>query len=283
VTAVGPLPAPAASPEPEIAADEPLRPSTLWYWIGALIIVGGAIGGVVFGTTRVVGAVNDVDDWPRVPVPGELEVELSEGEYTLYLEYPGAGSTYDDFGFDPTWDPPEVELVDADGDEVIGAVQTSFTTTTYSYTGHEGRSFGELDVPADGTYTVIVRSEPEPRQQVALGNDPIGDILIGVFGGLGIAGLAAIVGLVVVVMTAVKRGRDKRRRRPPTPWGAPQPGGWYPPPPGAFPPPGSYPVPGYPPAPPGPGAAGPWAPPPGPQAPPAPHAPPGTGWPSGGT
>jgi hypothetical protein len=282
VTSVDPLiagGAPAAAPDGPIS-DEPLKPSSAWYWVGAAIALAGVIGGIVFGVTRVTAAIDDVDDWPRVAVPGREDVALDEGEHTLFVEYPGAadyGTYYEPFGDDPV-----VELVDASGDEVIGAVAPRFSSTTYTYSGHEGRSFGTLHVPADGTYTLVVRGEPEPGQTVAVGDDPVGPVLIGVFGGIGIAGLATLVGLVVVIVVAVRRGREKRRRRPVRPWGPPS-GGWYPAP-ATYPPPGAYPAPGgYPPPPgsyPPPGTyPAPGMPPPGTYPAPAPPPPPASTWP----
>jgi hypothetical protein len=270
---------------PSPTSDEPLKPSTLWYWIGGLVMLIGVIGGTVFGIVRVVGAIDDVDDWPRVDIPSSDELTLDEGEYDLFLEYPGAAQTtyYDGFV-----DDPDVELVDDRGDAVFGAVYSDFSTTTYSYGNHEGRSFAVLDVPADGTYTLEVRGEPRPGQQVAVAaDDPVVGILVGVFGGMGIAGFAVLVGAILMIVTAVKRSRERKRRNPPRRW-APPTQGWYPPASAYPPPPGAYPPPsGYPAGPGGPGGGypppGPYAPPPGSYAPP-PGAPP-AGWapPPGGT
>jgi hypothetical protein len=295
VTAVDPSTLPRAPSTEDLG---PLRPSSFWYWLAGIIGIGGVIGGIVFSVLTITDTIDQVDDWPRVDVPGSAEFQLDDGEYTLFLEYPGAN---DNYFYE---NPPDVEIT-SPSNVSLPIVPRRYGTTTYSWSGHEGESFGRFQAPETGTYRIEVTSEPEPFQQVAVGHDITGRVVLRVFGGLAIAGIAVILSLILVIVTAVRRGREKRRRRPPMAWvsGGPPPGGYpssgypppgtYAPPPGAWPPPygtppypgtGSYPPPpgayppppgGYPPPPgayPAPPGGAP-SPPPGAWAPSAPGAP----------
>jgi hypothetical protein len=259
--------------------DRPLRPSSAWYWVAGILAVVGVVGAIVFSVVIVKDAVDSVDDWPRVSVPGSEEVVLDAGGHTLYLEYPGAGDYY------TFVDPPDVEITDPDGDPVV--VMPTTVRESYSWSGHSGVSFARFHADSDGLYEVEVRSEPRGTQEVAIGEGIDGRIALAVLGGMAIGGLSVLVALIIAIVTAVRRGKEKRRRNPPPAWNPPPPGaygspaGWGAPYPGTYPqpgwgappPPGAYPQPGWG-APPPPGAypqPG-WGAPPPPGAYPAPSA-----------
>lgn len=287
-------PAPPAPPTVD-GDDSPLRPSSAWYWVGVVIMVAGIVGGIVFGVTRVSDAVGKVDDFPRVAVPGSAEIDLDAGGYTVFHEYPGASQSYG-FSFTPT-----VEITAPDGAPVD--LDSYAGSETYNLSGHEGRAVWTFDAPVGGAYRVEVRGEPEPFEEIAIGTSYVGQMLLGIFGGIAFAGLGVLIGGVLMIVIGVKRGRARRARQPPPsfpppgvyPVGAPDMAGtpaWAaPPPPGAWPPPQAPPPPswGAPPPPGGgavtggwgapgtwPGAGAGWAPPPPPGPAPVAPAPPGT-------
>jgi hypothetical protein len=241
-------PAPPAPPTADVD-DSPLRPSTAWYWVGVLLMVGGIVGGIVFGVTRVSDAFGKVDDFPRVAVPGRADIDLDAGGYTIFHEYPGASDAYG-FSFTPT-----VAITGPDGSLVD--LDSYAGSESYNLSGHEGRAVWTFDAPVDGSYRVEVRGEPEPFEEIAIGTSYVGQMLLGIFGGIALAGLGVLIGGVLMIVIGVKRGRARRARQPPP----------------AFPPPGAYPgaVPAM-------AGAPTWAAPPPPGAWPPPQAPPPPSW-----
>lgn len=250
VTVIGSTALPPA-PEREPEDLGPLRPSSVWYWVAGAIALAGIVGGIVLAIVTVVDTIDEVDAWPRIDVPGTADVSLDRGDHTLFLEYPGAYEGYRAIA-------PDVEVTSPSGVE-IPVVRRPYGGTTYSWSGHQGESFASFFVPEDGTYQIEVVSDSEPLQEVAIGQDITGQVVLRVLGGMGIAGLSVIAAGTIVVVTAMRRGKEKRRRRPAPKWNPGSPGvAWAPPPPGAWPPvyaapppPGAWPPPtvGYPPPP----------------------------------
>ena len=234
--------------------DGRLRPSGWWYGLAGLL---GAVGvglGMVMLVSAFAGSLGAVDDFPRVPVPGSRAVTLDEGEYIVYAEYPYTAQ----YVGSPD---PYVTVYDAAGDEV--PFRPSFSSSTYDVGSRHGVAMGRVDVPADGTYDVVVDEGVSDAVAVAFGDEIVLDAVLGVFGGIAVMGLGVLVGVIVAVVVGVKRGRDKRSRRPPLPPGWPGAGapGWAPPAPGWAPPPGQGQAPGWAPPPPGQGQAPGWSPP----------------------
>src|SRR5690606_10213793 len=101
------------------------------------------------------------------------------------------------------FDAPLVTITDEQGDEV--AVEPDLgTTDTYEWDDREGRSFAEVHIPRDGRYRVTVNGEPALPSRVAIGDRWWIGVVIGVVGGLVIAGIGVLAGLVVLLLTGVR-------------------------------------------------------------------------------
>jgi hypothetical protein len=251
------------------------------YWIAAVIILVGAVAAVVWFVSGVSNLFSAVDDYPRFSVPGQATMPLEAASYKVFAEYPGAASDVNG-----VFRVGDVTVTDS-GNQSI-PVRSSFTEETYQWNGHEGRAIAEFTAPSAGSYTVAAtlppnRSSTSVRVSVGRGLQP--SAILPLFGAAGLGGLALLVGIVLIVVTAVRRGRAKRRANPVPAFAGPPPG--YPVPPGAYGqwgqpptwgapmPPGGYGQPPYPTGPPPPGPVGqpgpvypPYAPPPPPGSPP---------------
>lgn len=234
------------------------------YWIAGAIWILGIGGAVVWFFITVFALVQAPDDFERIDVPGTRELTLDAGEWVVYHEYPGAGSTF-------SFEQPDIEVTASDGDEVT-VYDINLQQTYQTFDGTEGTAIGEFDVAARDTFTVRVLGEPRFDQQVAVGRPYEDAIDLGHLGWAMLLGIGSFVaGLTVLVVTIVRRGSAKRKRLLATarsggvpPYGGPGPG-WGPPPPQpGWPPPADRRGWGPPPQPP----PGGWGPPP-PTAPPA--------------
>lgn len=275
-----------AQPTPAAASPTTEKlPGLIGIWIGIALIVIGTVAGVVLVVRGASTLLDNVEDLQRVPISGGT-IEINEpDEQSVYLE---RQSFTNETGFSTgtgTFAPVVTVLVsDPSGMDVF--VEPRSSSETYSWNGREGVLVASFDATEVGTYTVqIVRADDlGAYDTIAVGRaldfGGLAGILGGVFGG----GLIVVIGIVVIIISAVRRGKAKRRALaarygqgpgPGAAWGGGTPAGpgWAPPP---VPAPGGYGAPSpvwTPPPPPGP-SGGSWTPP----APPTAAPPAGPGW-----
>jgi hypothetical protein len=255
---------------PTVAVPDRRRPTAAGYWIAGLIIVVGAVAALIWFVSGISNLFSAVETYPRFTVPGQILTPLEARDYKIFAEYPGAMT---DVG--GVFRVGNVTVVDGDGRSV--PVRSSFSEETYSWNGHQGRAIAEFSAPTAGNYTIAATSASTPSGttvRVSIGRGLQPSALIPLFAAAGLGGIAVLVGIVLIVVTAVRRGRAKRRDQPATTfayaypgahppagtagqWGAPPAPGPTMPPPTWGAPPGPPPVaPGTPPiVPPGWGAA----------------------------
>ncbi len=125
------------------------QPSTLPVWLGVVVLLVGVGGSIVWFVTGLVGLANHITDMPRLSVPGRATLQLSQGSYRIYAEYPGATS---DPG--PADDLGPISVTDHLGSPLD--VQSNSLEETYSVGAHEGRLVGRFTAPSDGSYTVAI-------------------------------------------------------------------------------------------------------------------------------
>ncbi|MFG1790393.1 hypothetical protein [Nocardia sp. NPDC049149] len=188
-------------------APQRITPSGWWFVFGALLIVGGLVGGVVLGVLGFVGMAGKVDDLQRVPVPGTGTVQLTEtGGYTVNFEYPGASA----HGF-----PGRITTSITDPSGAAVQLQEYSANVTYTFGKHEGRAAFSFTVNTPGTYRVTTTGGPATAAigrgfGTSLAGSLVGACALG-FGGL-------VLGVIALIVVGVKRGRSKRRAAAPAGW-----------------------------------------------------------------
>jgi hypothetical protein len=193
-------------------------PSTVGYWIGAILIIGGVVLGVWWGWSRYMSFQDTIDDFERVPVGQVGRVHLDEGDYVVYAEAGGG-------------EPLAL---------VVGNVQTRpplefqpYTSQlTYDFGGRVGHAQLTTTVEQAGRYRV--RAQPlDSATSVAFGPSVAGDLVSAIVGGLVIGGVGILLGIIFLVVTGRRRGQYRRRNwlAGLNPSGVPPPSGWTPPPP----------------------------------------------------
>jgi len=247
----------------EQATPARIKPGKRWYWIGAILLAVGLIGGITIGTIGVVRLVNTIDDFGRFKVEGgsgQASVEFAKsGKYSIYYESKSrvcADITQSTGNCQKTTvrgshDPPAgltLTLANASGPLTIKGSTRSFD---YDFGDFSGKEIATVQVDQPGTYTMTVQSQGSGDFVIALGKGIVSSVLpwLAVAALVGLVGV--VLGLVAIIVTAVKRGRRKRAARAAEaaygPYGAaPAPAPYY----GtAYPPTQTYgsPVPGAPP------------------------------------
>lgn len=195
-------------------------PARIWYWVGGALAAAGVGVAAFLLVNGVVGFVNRVDDFQRVPIGRQSTVVFERtGGYTLYHEQPFSSD-----GRIPAFD---VELVSEEPGEPV-ALSEYGSRVTYDVGGHHGRALYSFRIAEPGRYLLRIGSRDTPFGQGAGGREgaTTGEV-VAVGRGLG-RGLparivtAALVGLlglgggaVLIIVTAVRRHAARTRRPPP--------------------------------------------------------------------
>ena len=199
-----PPPMPAA---PTAAGPVSPGPSRKWYLVPVLLLLlitgpsifsfVGGLGGITEGLIRVV-------------VPGETELTLEEGTWTVFYEWQGE---FEGQSFTTSSEFPGMEAVVVADDGTQLPVEGSFGDFDYSTTTSTGFSVGEVDIPEDGTYTFAAQaSDPTSTEQfvIALGKD-IGRsailLAVGLIGMIAGVFFAFVIWLIIIIL----RSRAKKR------------------------------------------------------------------------
>jgi hypothetical protein len=191
------------SPEAGRGSVPKVGPRRAWFAVAAFVAVASVVGGTMLGIHGWRASFGQIDDYPRVEVPDRTTVTLDRGEYTLYAEYPANGWWYDPYT-------PAVSITDTDRDQRI-TVHESSSSGSYTMDGRRGVSMGTVSIPRHGRYQVVTSSEGSNATGVAFGDDVLPGFLLGVFGGVALAGVGVLVAAIVVVVVAVQRSRARRR------------------------------------------------------------------------
>ena len=222
----------------------PLRPPRYWY-----LIAGGLLAAAVACLSIAVIAMfswdRQVQDFQRVPVPGEGAVTLTQpGEYVLYVETRGQCCTWSVGSQNRPLTGWSLRLAVglASGGPETRVSDWSGLPESYSVSGHQGLTGMSFTITRPGIY-IIDTSDVHPGMvtDLAVGRNILPATLLPLV--LIVAGLAALGGAVLsFALTAARRRRARRRVPPPggiAPDWIPPPGGiapdWIPPPGGLAP------------------------------------------------
>jgi hypothetical protein len=218
-------------PPPSVPNDSPppaggrpkIKPGKGWYWVGALLIAGGLLGGAALGVAGVLNLRNSIEDF------GRFKVEDGTGAATVTFEKPGEYSIYyeseskvcADLSATPAEscetvavrgedDPPaqlDISITSGDRSLPIGPAENSLD---YSFSGFTGTEVATVDVDEAGSYSMVVETRREGEFAIALGKDVVATVLPWVLGAMALAAVGLILGLIILIVTGVKRRRRKR-------------------------------------------------------------------------
>lgn len=195
------------------AGKPPIHPSRRLYWVAGGIVAAAVIC-IALAVAGFFSLNRQIKDFQRVPVPGQVEVTLTQlGGYVLYLEKPGqccfvsVGS-----GVSPPFPSWSIRmgLLSEIGGTPVAVSAFRGATETYGVTGHQGQAAMYFTISQPGRY-LLTTGDATPSS--------IADIAVGRGIGLGIliplvltlVGLFALVtGLALGGVTVFQRRRARR-------------------------------------------------------------------------
>jgi hypothetical protein len=177
-------------------------PGRVWYVVAILAALAGLAGAGYRVYTNLDGLTAGM---VQVVVPGEAELSLEPGRYTIFHE---SESTVDGRIFSGT-DVTGlfVRIAPVDGGAPL-AIEQPRVTSNYEIGGRSGRSVLVFDVTAPGAYRLVAgypEGEEGSEAVLAVGRGVTGRILSLVFSALGIAFLGVVAGAIIAVVTYRRR------------------------------------------------------------------------------
>ena len=209
MSAQPPPPPPVPAPQPAATVSPPSPgPGKKWYLLPLLLLLLIA-GPSVYSFTEGLEGIDQ--GLTRARVPGETEVSLERGTWTVFYEWQGEfeGQTFTNSNEFPGM---EAVLITEDGNQI--PIEASVGSFNYNIGGRSGFSVGKFDVPESGEYVLAARHlDPVATEEfvIALGKDIGRSTTLFVLGLMGIiaGGFFAFVSWLIIV---ILRSRAKKRQ-----------------------------------------------------------------------
>ena len=221
-------------PPPTFPAEPPARirrqPSTIGYWIAAFVAVVGLTAAFVWGAVGTSNALDQIDTFDRVAVPGQMTVSVTDpGTLIVYYEGPAVQARYADPSANyrtatrwnpatdatiegryaattPTWQQLRLQVTGPDGRLV--PVSTYRSTTRYDLTaGQLGRAVARFEAATAGHYRVSATRATETGATLAVGGNFARDIAVTALGASVLGLVTVLAAVLVAVITYQARSR----------------------------------------------------------------------------
>src|SRR5262245_27123656 len=175
----------------ETSTPTKIKPGKGWYWLGALLIAAGVIGGIALGVAGVVRFINSIDGFGRFKVTdgaGSATVRFEKpGEYSIYYESKSrvcqditaaSGSCTKETVSAPSDRPDDlVAGIALANDQGSRHVKHSERSIDYDFGNFAGKEVATVDVNDAGSYTMTVETNSTDAFTVAIGKGAVSSVL----------------------------------------------------------------------------------------------------------
>jgi hypothetical protein len=147
------------SERPAIDQAQGQRPRARWWATAAGLAL---LGAIVWGTIVLFSWGGTIEDLPRTAVPGELALDVEEGQdQVIYVERETWTATT------PLDVDVELEVLDPDGEPV--AVESYDAPVNYRWIELVGQAHATFDATTSGTHTVTVAGQVDDDTRISVG------------------------------------------------------------------------------------------------------------------
>jgi hypothetical protein len=180
------------------------RVSTLGYWLAAVALLAGLIGGGVLATVTGFGAYERLTDMPRAAVPGDVTFDVTDtGDQLVY--YIGEADT--------SWRELGLTVTGPDGQAVqvknylFGTEAVKIATHEHhdEYVTHPDFAVATFRADQTGGYQVATSTASENGAEIAVGENLVGTVVLRMIGALAVVLAGVAICVVLVIVTAVRR------------------------------------------------------------------------------
>ena len=209
------------------------QPSGGWYWVAGILAVLGLTAAFVWGTVGAITALDRVDDYDRVTIPGSMTVFVADpGTKVVCYEGPaelaryadptatGRGATRWNPATDatievgaatntPTWQQLGLQVTGPDG--TVVPVRTYRSTARYDVDpGRLGRAVATFDATVAGSYRVSAARATGAGATLAVGDNFARTIAVTSLGAASLGLVTVLAAVLVAVVTYQARSRTAR-------------------------------------------------------------------------
>jgi len=184
-----------------------VRPGRIWY-LAALAVF---IGGVVWVVIGFVSVNNQVNAFPRVPLPAGGAVTLNHsGGYVIYYEGTGAAT-----GQIPSFN---VRIIPAAPPAQVGSLKSYSGSVTYTFGSRQGRAVLNFQVAHAGRFLIQPTGAPSGGSDLAFGSSIVGGLVATILPAIGLILLGIAAWVVLLIVRIVRTRRARTMAMQPTPW-----------------------------------------------------------------
>jgi hypothetical protein len=200
---------------------EPTGPSRVWYWVAGAAVVASVVWLAVGLFSGFRSFSRQVEGFQRVPIPGQAELNLARGGYTIYFE--GLGATDEQM----TVPSLSVSVAPVGGGEEVPVYPYS-GASSYSVGGRSGRAVGTFRIDAPGRFLIRTQGDSEGVQARAAVGSSLAPVIGRAIGRTIPAALLFVGGAALALVVAVRRSQARTPRPTSAPWTqAAAPAGWF--------------------------------------------------------
>jgi hypothetical protein len=206
------------------------RPSRGWYWAAGILAVLGLTAAFVWGALGTITALDRVDDFDRVTIPGAMTVLVADpGTKVIYYESPAAVARYADptatgrtatrwnpatgatieVGYaagTPTWQQLGLQVTGPGG--VVVPVRSYRSTARYDvHPGRIGRAVARFDAMTAGPYRVSAARATGTATTLSVGDDFARTIATTTLGAASLGLTTVLAAVLIAVVTSRARSR----------------------------------------------------------------------------
>lgn len=197
------------------------KPSRAWYWVGALILAGGAVATATVALSAAAASSRTYDRYARLAIPEDARCRLTfskPGTYQVFYEHSSVAPARDaecnaSAGrriVGPSTAPAglQLALIGPDGRRIEAKVTGS--SESISTSDHDGELYREVSVPASGDYTVDVTGGGDKAFVISVGRGAGSVLRRGLITALVLGVSTLALGLASLFGTAGRRRRSRR-------------------------------------------------------------------------